>query len=140
MKKKHLLIEYDYDFTLLALVCSLRGYKLAWYLNQLLMVRLIKEEDMELKFTNKAPLLIASYSFATEHTELRLIKNRSCHEEEAGFLLPELKQFDYLLMLKGEGDYVDRDSLPEILQQIPGLQYLKTIELSSLKSKENLIF
>jgi hypothetical protein len=141
MKKNRLLIDYEYDFTLLALVCQLRGFKLAWYINQLLSVKLVKEKDIQLQFTNhQSPLLIANYVFTTEHTELRLIRNLSVHESETGYLVPELKQFDFLLMLRGEGDYIDRENLSQTLQQIPGLQYLKTIDHENLKSKENLIF
>lgn len=140
MKKSRLLIDYEFDFTILALLSPMREYKLAWYINQLLHIRLVKDKDIQLNFTNQPNLCISNYIFATEHSTLRLLKNRSVGEDEQGFLLPELKQFDYLIMLQGEGDFFDKDALPAVLQKIPTVEYVKPIEVYDLKSKENLIF
>ena len=140
MKKSRLLIDYEYDFTLMALLSPLREYKLAWYMNQLLHIRLVKEKDIQLNFTNQPNLCISNYIFATEHTVLRLLKNRSVGDEEQGFLLPELKQFDYLIMLQGEGDFFDETDLPAVLQKIPTVEFVKPVDVNNLKSKENLIF
>lgn len=140
MKRSRLLIDYEYDFTLLALVSPMREYKLAWYINQLLHIRLVKEKDIEFAFTNQPHLCISNYTFATEHSVLRLLRNRSVREEEQAFLLPELKQFDYLIVLQGGGDFFDKINLTEVLQQIPTVDYVKPVDVNTLKSKENLIF
>lgn len=140
MKKSRLLVDYEYDFTLMAILSPMREYKLAWHINQHLHIRLVKEKDVELNFTNQPNLCISNYIFATEHSVFRLLKNRSVGEEEQGFLLPELKQFDYLIMLQGEGDFFDKDALPAMLQKIPTVEFVKPIDVNNLKSKENLIF
>jgi hypothetical protein len=140
MKKSKLLVDYEIDFTLWALLTPMREYKLAWYMNQLLHIRLVKEKDIEFAFTNQPDLCISNYIFATEHSVLRLLRNRSVSEQEQAFLLPELKQFDYLLVLQGEGDFFDPARLVSVLQQIPTVEYVKPIEVESLKSKDNLIF
>jgi hypothetical protein len=140
MKKSKLLVDYEIDFTLWALLTPMREYKLAWYMNQLLHIRLVKEKDIEFAFTNQPDLSISNYIFATEHSVLRLLRNRSVSEQEKAFLLPELKQFDYLLVLQGEGDFFDPARLVSVLQQIPTVEYVKPIEVESLKSKDNLIF
>jgi hypothetical protein len=140
MKRSRLLIDYEYDFTLMALLSPLREYKLAWYINQLLHIRLVKEKDIQLNFTNQSNLCISNYIFATEHSILRLLKNRSVGDDEQGFLLPELKNFDYLIMLQGEGDFFDKEELPAVLKKIPTIEYVIPVEVNDLKSKENLIF
>ncbi|AHM59028.1 hypothetical protein D770_03805 [Flammeovirgaceae bacterium 311] len=140
MKRSRLLVDYEFDFTLMALLSPLREYKLAWYINQLLHIRLVKEKDIQLNFTNQPNLCISNYIFATEHSILRLLKNRSVGDEEQGFLLPELKQFDYLIMLQGEGDFFDKEELPAVLKNIPTVEFVKPVEVNDLKSKENLIF
>lgn len=140
MKRSKLLIDYEYDFTLLALLSPMREYKLAWYINQLLHIRLVKEKDIEFSFTNQPDLCISNYIFATEHSVLRLLRNRSVREEEQAFLLPELKQFDYLIVLQGGGDFFEQMDLPAVLQKIPTVEYVKPIDVETLKSKENLIF
>jgi hypothetical protein len=140
MKKSKLLVDYEIDFSLWALLTPMREYKLAWYMNQLLHIRLVKEKDIAFAFTNQPDLCISNYIFATEHSVLRLLRNRSVSEQEQAFLLPELKQFDYLLVLQGEGDFFDPARLVSVLQQIPTVEYVKPIEVESLKSKDNLIF
>jgi hypothetical protein len=42
MKKSKLLIDYEFDFELLGLSASAKGYKLAWELNQVLGIQLVK--------------------------------------------------------------------------------------------------
>jgi hypothetical protein len=140
MKKSKLLVDYEIDFSLWALLTPMREYKLAWYMNQMLHIRLVKEKDIAFAFTNQPDLCISNYIFATEHSVLRLLRNRSVSEQEQAFLLPELKQFDYLLVLQGEGDFFDPARLVSVLQQIPTVEYVKPIEVESLKSKDNLIF
>ncbi|EMR03048.1 IPExxxVDY family protein [Cesiribacter andamanensis] len=140
MKRSRLQVDYEYDFTLWALLSPMREYKLAWYLNQLLHIRLVKEKDIAFAFTNQPDLSISNYIFATENCLLRLLRNRSVSEAEQAFLLPELKQFDYLLMLQGEGGLFDHLDLVAVLQKIPTVDFVKPIEVESLKSKENLIF
>ena len=45
MKKNKLVIEYDFDFELLGILSSARGYKLAWEINQALGIQLVKQQD-----------------------------------------------------------------------------------------------
>lgn len=140
MKKSRLLVEHSFDFVLLALLSDLKEYKLAWLLNHLLDIRLVKENDVRLEFTNEQNLQISNYLFATEHSCLRLLVNRSVGEEVSRFLVPELKQFDYLLLFEGEGDAFDADEAEKLIKQDPSIQYVNRVEVSALQSKENLIF
>ena len=52
MKKSKLVIEYEYDFDLLGLTSTARGYKLAWEINQALHVQLVKQPDLAVGFKN----------------------------------------------------------------------------------------
>lgn len=140
MRKSKLLVDYEIDFTLWALLSPMREYKLAWYMNQLLHIRLVKDKDIEFAFTNQPDLCISNYIFATEHNVLRLLRNRSVSELDQAFLIPELKQFDYLLVLQGEGTMFDQTDLVAVLHKIPTVEFVKPIDVESLKSKDNLIF
>ena len=43
MRKSKLIIEYEYDFNLIGLISTAKGYKLAWELNQALGIHLVKQ-------------------------------------------------------------------------------------------------
>lgn len=140
MKKNKLLIDYEFDFDLFALLTDMREYKLAWTINQVLHIRLVKEEDIMFNFLNMQNLVISNYKFATEHTTFRLLKNKSVQEGNNACLIPELSRFDYLIMLQGGGDFFEGIDVEKALKAIPSVQYTSKVTINQLKSRENLIF
>lgn len=140
MKKTKLLIDYEFDFTLLAVVSNVREYKLAWSINQQLHIRLVKENDLHFKFLHQQNLIVSNYKFATEHTTFRLLKNKSVQDGSNAFLIPELRGFDYLIMIQGVGDFFEGINIEQALKEIPVIQYISKVNINQLKSKENLIF
>ena len=142
MKKKRLEADINFDFTIIGLVCPLKEYKLAWYLNNKLDIKLNKEKDIEIEFVKDQNLLISNYFYETEHSYYRVLKNRSVSEydDKPAFLLPELNRFDYLILASGYEDTYPIRTLKGILANIPKVQYVQSFPSDSLKSKENLIF
>ena len=140
MKKNKLVIDYEYDFSLLAIVSNAREYKLAWSINQQLHIKLVKERDLHFNFLNQQNLIVSNYKFATEHTTFRLLKNKSAQEESSAYLIPELSEFDFLIMIQGVGDFFDGIDVEQTLKEIPVIQYISKVNIHQLKSKENLIF
>ena len=142
MVKNKLVIEYKYDFDLYGIISASRDYKLAWLINQKLKLRLVKEEDIRIAFLNDEELVISNYLFATEHAQFRLLKNKSEERkfEALRYLIPELNRFDYLIMKSGNiADTGNEDWLTKI-QQIKEIQYVTALDITKLKSRENLIF
>lgn len=142
MVKNKLVIEYKYDFDLYGIISTSRDYKLAWLINQKLGLRLVKEEDIRIAFLNDEKLVISNYLFATEHAQFRLLKNKSEERkfEALRYLIPELNRFDYLIMKSGNiADTGNADWLTKI-QQIKEIQYVTALDITKLKSRENLIF
>ena len=142
MAKNKLVIEYEYNFDLYGIISISRDYKLAWLINQTLGIHLVKEKDVKIKFLNNEELIISNYLYNTEHTQFRLLKNKSeaSRSDTLRYLIPELNRFDYLIMKKdniGEAD--DVDWLSQI-QQIKEVQYITAISVKKLKSRENLLF
>lgn len=140
MKKTKLLIDYEFDFTLIAVLSNAREYKLAWSINKHLHIRLVKENDLHFNFLNQQNLIVSNYKFATEHTTFRLLKNKSVQEGSNAFLIPELRGFDYLIMIQGVGDFFESINVDQALREIPLVQYISKVNINQLKSKENLIF
>lgn len=142
MKKRKLEAEIDYNFTLYGLISALKEYKLAWHLNKSLDIQLDKVRDIEIDFIKTQNLIISNYLFETEHSSFRLLKNKSTDqfEDSLAFLIPELKRFDYLILVQGFDDTFDTNDLKSRLSSVPKVQYVQSFLVDDLKSRENLIF
>ena len=142
MKTTKLVVDYDYDFKVLALISSVKAYKLAWAVNKLLNVQLCKSEDIHFDLLNESNLCFTNYVFETEYYSLRMVKNKACEFNNVSkpFFLPELKEYDFILMLGGEVFKEEYNIIIEKVKSLSIVQYIKYIEVENLKSKENLIF
>ena len=142
MKKRKLDAEFDYDFSLLGIISALKEYKLAWLINSHLDVQLDKVKDIEIEFLKSQNLIISNYVCESEHSILRLLKNKSVDQigDNPAFLLPELKRFDYFILIRGFEDTFTNQELKMKISSIPRVQYVQIFPVESLKSKENLFF
>lgn len=142
MAKNKLQVSYDFDFLLLALNSNVKGYKLAWALNKELGLNLLKSDNIELYFNEHKSLSIQNFTDVTEFQQVRLIKNRAEDVDGAfnAFLLPELKNFDYLILLENESITFNENVFISEIKEIPFVQFVSKINTKSLKSKDNLIF
>jgi hypothetical protein len=131
--------EYDYDFRLVGISCHAKDYRLCWCLNRFLGLGFVKDtNDLEIigeGFFSGSTHSMYSYYDEEDQNEFYLIANR----DSRGYLLPEQKQADFLLMIK--------ESLPlnldEFIKDLRSLDLILTsfeIDVEKLKSKENLIF
>jgi DNA polymerase III delta subunit len=139
MKKKRLEIEYSYDFDLIGVISSAKGYKLAWDINSQLLTRLVKQPDLIVQFKNKAECSFSYFSFENEVNKLKLFRNKPNDSEVKAFLLPEYPHFDYIILIQGE-DHGNSNRLQELLRNIASIELVAFIPLGALKSKDNFIF
>lgn len=142
MPKNKLNIELSYDFLLIGLISAVKEYKLAWQLNNVLDIQLIKEEDILIEFFKGNDMYVSNYLFATENSLLRLMKNKTITngQSQNTYLLPELNQFDYFIIVEGFEDSLTDTVLKESLRTVGDIQYSQFFDPNKLKSKENLIF
>jgi hypothetical protein len=80
MKKKKLEADINFDFTVIGLITTLKEYKLAWHLNAALGIQLAKERDIEMEFVKTQNIVISNYFYETEHSYIRMLKNKSISE------------------------------------------------------------
>lgn len=131
--------DFEYDFKLVGISCHERDYRVCWGVNHSLALPLSKEEKEIEVFHKKnnrhsRHTLFSTYSFDSEE-EVHLIANRS----KSGYLIPEQTHADYLLLIKGDGIL----NIEEVVPRLKKIGFILTafnIEVSQLKSKENLIF
>jgi len=140
MKKKRLEIEYSYDFELLGIISSAKGYKLAYDINAILQSRLVRRKDLTVHIKNKQKATFAHFSFDNEVNSLKLFKNKPNEVELVkNLLVPEFPHYDYVILTQGEA-YLNNNRLHELLRNIPTIELVAFIPLDALKSKDNFIF
>ena len=140
IRKNKLEVEYSFNFELLGVRTSLKGYKLAWELNKILKTNLVKQQDLVIHFKKGVTGEYDHYAHRTPLNELNLFRNRALDTENAvPELVPEFPHFDFIIMTKSEENLTD-NRLQEYLRTIPSVELVTLIPLTSLKSKDNFIF
>ena len=140
MKKAKLQIEPTFDFELLGIVSPIREYRMAWLVNQELELNLVKADDLELEFLNTEKLEIAQYFLSLPHGFIQLLKNKALNSsQQLAYLIPELKNLDYFLLVQDETEQLDLSNFMEKLSRNSLVQSIVRIDISKLKSKENLL-
>jgi hypothetical protein len=140
MKKAKLQIEPTFDFELLGIVSPIREYRMAWLVNQELEINLVKADDLELEFLNSEKLEIAQYFLSLPHGFIQLLKNKALNSsQQLAYLIPELKNLDYFLLVQDETEQLDLSNFMEKLSRNSLVQSIVRIDISKLKSKENLL-
>jgi hypothetical protein len=140
MKKAKLLVEPTFDFELLGLVSPIREYRMAWLINQEMDLNLVKAEDLELEFLNSPKLEISQYFLSLPHGFIQLLKNKALNSsQQLAFLIPELKNLDYFLLVQDETEQIQLSTFIDQLSKNSLIQSIVRIDISKLKSKENLL-
>lgn len=141
MKNFTLDVEHDYDFKLFGLVSSSKEYKLAWHINKFLNIKLVKQPDLVYDFINKGKLVISQYLYRTEHSTFRLLRNKSVMlgAIKKPYLLPEIKDFDYVIQISGIMADEYSGIIEEKLKAVEAIQFIKQFDPESFRFKENLL-
>ncbi len=142
MSKNKLSVDYDFNFTLIALTASCKEYKLAWILNRDFDLSLSKEPNIDIEFVAGKTMSISNYLTTTEHQSIRLLGNKALNVEEKfnAYLIPELKNFDYFVIVNDESQTFNPETFIEKIKSIPIVQFAVLVDPLSIKSKDNLIF
>ena len=141
MKKNKLDLIYEFDFELAGIVCNKKEYKLAWHINSVLATSLTKEPDIKIEFSRKISMVISNFKYETEFIEIVLLQNKLvAGGGKPQFLLPELKQFDYLLKFKDSTGELTMTKICAQIRGIPLIEYVSKLNLQELKSRENLLY
>lgn len=140
MKKTKLVIDYEFDFDLLGIISSAKGYKLAWDINRQLHINLVRQPDLEVGFKKNEEKNFSFYAYETNINRLKLFKNKPVDGEPGKyFLVPEFPHFDFIFLTQGDDDSLQESIIPQ-LKLIPSIELVAPIEVEGLKSKSNFIF
>ena len=140
MKKSKLVIEYEFDFELVGLISSAKGYKLAWELNQALGIHLVKQPDLVVGFKNNEEKSFSFYDYQTQFNRLKMFKNRPADGDGGKYyLIPEFPHYDFIILADME-EHQSHKELMHSIKSIASIQLAAIIPLDGLKSKSNFIF
>lgn len=140
MKKIKLFIEHQYDFELLGIVAPIKEYKMAWVVNHSLNSKLVKSDDFELELLNQPLLVISNFVEEKENGFVQLLKNKSNSEgENSLYLIPELRMMDFFLLVQDQTHEIDLNDYIEKLSENSFVQNVVKLNISKLKSKDNLL-
>ncbi len=138
MAKKKLQTESIGNFLLWGVLSSKGGHKIAWEINNAFPFKLHRQEDVVLeRQPSNENLYFNFYAYEDEINffKIELIKNKSL----GGYYLKELKNFDFILMVKGELDFFEIDVFSALLKKMPSIQSAIAIDLSKIKGLSQLI-
>jgi len=139
LNKLTLKYELDIDFTLIAITCPLKDYRLCYYINKSAGLDLHKIEDHEIWIDSQQTFYFSRYTHedATNDTTYFMLSNRGI---ESGILIPEMKATDYFLLVKNAIDDELLDWQIAQLNNIRDVVVASEIDPHKLKSRENLVF
>ena len=143
------------DYELIAVHSSLDDYKLAYMLNKELGVQLSKNNAYVEIAIPEGKSAFSNYIFDDEKNDVvwTLIENKTTiinsnkqttslfeQVDITVFLLPEFKKADYLIKIENIDYGFESESIIEKIQEIKNVTTAYTIDITNLKSKNNLIF
>jgi len=139
-KKVHKLVtEPTEQFLLIGIVSHENDYRLSWAFNQYMKMKFVKTESLVInqpKLEENPAFSVYKYEDEESYVLYYLIANKS----ENGFLIPELKNVDFILKISGElKDY----TLKDLLARIKKMEFISTafkIEDLSSKAAKSLVF
>src|SRR5260221_147637 len=116
LNRKFLKFEIDLDFVLIAVTTSLKDYRICYLINKFLNFNFIKIPDLAVDiYRNESTILFSlyHYNWETTETDFYFIANKGTE----GYLIPEMKEADYFLLIKNYIDENDLDTIREINEQ-----------------------
>lgn len=122
-KKIHkLAVDFESDFTLIGIASHENDYRLGWAINKFLEIDLKKGQDLILNHPkHKIDIHYSMYHYKDEDNDIdyHLISNKS----EKGFLIPEMKNIDFILRISG---FPDTSFINELLIRLKKIDLVIT--------------
>ena len=97
-----------------------------------------KADDLEITFKNGPKLVFSKFVYKPKNMEGEFVFLANKGNE--GFLIPEMKQIDYFIIITEFIDEEDYDLFFSQLRQINDIQAVVELDPNKVKSRENLIF
>ena len=130
-------VQNEYDFLLLAIVCTQKDYRLCFELNTHFGMNLKRVADLEVVDAKQKSKTIFSnfFSRSRDGLEVRIINNKT----SATAFIPEKKKIDYFIMIRNMPAGESVDKLIQNLKKISIISGVYEMDPNELKSGENFL-
>ena len=109
---------YDINYDLFGIVSNIKEYKLAWVLNKIFSIDLIKFDDLIITKYNQKTFQVSNYFYETDEFIIRVLKNRLLNRENDNnekFLINKLSKFDYLFQVYNSSNEFNKRDIINVL-------------------------
>ncbi|HMO62427.1 MAG TPA: IPExxxVDY family protein [Ferruginibacter sp.] len=132
--------EFFEDCLLLGIVAPIHKHTFCWEINQALGFCFRIKHEMEIQLSKKGrDYFFSMYEYKVPNVQLAHYLYKNQHDGE--YLLPEVKHFDYLWLIKGDRPGTEViDALIKSLKKLDGVQLVTEVKTDKIKNKQHLVF
>ena len=142
MIKNYLDDDYEINYDLFGIVSNIKEYKLAWILNKIFSIDLIKFDDLIITKHNQKIFQISNYFYKTDEFITRLLKNRLINKgsyNNEKFLINKLSNFDYFLQVYNHSNEFNKKEIINKLNTESSIQFANFVDFNLIKEKDLLL-
>ena len=133
---------YDINYDLFGIVSNIKEYKLAWILNKIFSIDLIKFDDLIITKYNQKTFQVSNYFYETDEFIIRVLKNRLLNRENDNnekFLINKLSKFDYLFQVYNSSNEFNKRDIINKLNTESSIQFANFVDINLIKEKDLLL-
>ena len=133
---------YDINYDLFGIVSNIKEYKLAWILNKIFFIDLVKIDDLIIKKHNRKVFQISNYFYQSDEFTVRLLKNKLIYKIDLNnekFLIQKLSKFDYLFQIYNSSTSFNRKEIINKLNSESSIQFANFVNINLIKEKDLLL-
>ena len=133
---------YDINYDLFGIVSNIKEYKLAWILNKIFSIDLIKFDDLIINKYNQKTFQVSNYFYETDEFIIRVLKNRLLNRENDNnekFLINKLSKFDYLFQVYNSSNEFNKRDIINKLNAENSIQFANFVDINLIKEKDLLL-
>ena len=133
---------YDINYDLFGIVSNIKEYKLAWILNKIFFIDLVKIDDLIIKKHNRTVFQISNYFYQSDEFTIRLLKNKLIYKIDLNnekFLIQKLSKFDYLFQIYNSSTSFNRKEIINKLNSESSIQFANFVNINLIKEKDLLL-
>lgn len=150
----------DVNFNLFAIHTQLEDFRLAYFINKVLQIRLVKSRNDIVVENKKNEINFSRFTFedikndsywdlfqnkskvynSQKSSGLDLFQDLNTKYLSNSYLISEYKKVDYFLKIDQNNDVLKNNEILNLIQSIGRVSTVYSVETENLKSKNNLIF
>ena len=122
------------NYNVIGIVSTFKEYKVAWHLNQLFDIDLIKKKDEEVRLVNSSVIKISFLEFKIGKRHIKLISIKLKKSSKSN-LISSLSNFDFFIIFsKNFFEFKDYDIIDR-LKTNNTFQFANFVDINKLKDK-----